>query len=181
LAPTRPWLSRRCSTPTTLQLLLPPSQSRLLGNGSHSQGKGHGRGGGSSAPDQGNKDQGSQTCPAPTSWPPSTTLRLGPSTCTPIQLWGAATTPPSEVAGSHRCALLNHGRPSLHATLGSDPHSATDVCCPAVANNISILDTLARLVRPRVIGQLLQYDDGPDAALTYRVGCRQQCIEPHHT
>jgi hypothetical protein len=96
---------------------------------------------------------------------PSITLRLGPSTYTPVQLGrgGVATIPSSAAAGSHRCAWLDHGRPSLHATPSADLGFVVDVRHPAAADRISILDTLARLV---VAGQLLQHDDAPDAALT---------------
>jgi hypothetical protein len=60
--------------------------------------------------------------------------------------------------------------PSIHTTLGADLGSTIDVCCPAAAGRISILDTLARLMGPVVIGQLLQHDDAQDAALTYGLG-----------
>jgi hypothetical protein len=96
---------------------------------------------------------------------PSITLRLGPSTYTPVLLGrgGIATIPSSAAAGSHRCAWPDHGRPSLHATPSADLGFVADVCHPAAADHISIPDTLAWLV---VAGQLLQHDDAPDATLT---------------
>jgi hypothetical protein len=83
---------------------------------------------------------------------------------------GAVGTPPFVAAGSHHCAWIDHGQPSVHTTLSTDPGSTTNVHRPAVVGHFSILDVLAWLVRPTVVGQLLQHDDAPDTALTYGVG-----------
>jgi hypothetical protein len=89
--------------------------------------------------------------------PPSTTLGTGPPTCNPVRLRGegVAATPPSTAASSHHCAWTDHGRPSIHTTLGADPSSTTDVRRLAAAGHFSILDALARLMGPAVVGQLL--------------------------
>jgi hypothetical protein len=107
--------------------------------------------------------------------PPSTTLRLEPSTCTPVQLHRGP------VAGSHRCAWLDHGRPSLYVTLGIHPGFTIDVCRPTATNCVFILDALAFLMGLAVASQLLQHDDAPDAALAHGVGHRLRCVKPHHT
>jgi hypothetical protein len=79
-----------------------------------------------------------------------------------------AATPPSVATSSHRCSWADHDKPSLHATIRTDPSSATDVRRPVVADRVSILDAA-------------QHDDTQDAVLTYRVGCQLQCVKPHHT
>jgi hypothetical protein len=112
--------------------------------------------------------------------PPSTILGLGPSTCTPVRLRGAAATLPSAVAGSPRYAWLNHGRPFIHTSLSVDHGSAIDVRHPIAAGHISILDGLPQFVGPTVVGQHLQHNDAPNAALTYGVGHRLRCFEPYH-
>jgi hypothetical protein len=126
--------------------------------------------------------QGNKPCPAPPPWPSfynswTKTINMYPSLASE---GGGAATPPSTAAGSHLCARLDHGRSSIHTTLGSNPDSITDVHRPAATCHISILDALARLVGPAVAAQLLQHDDAPDAALTYGVGHRLRCIESHH-
>jgi hypothetical protein len=98
--------------------------------------------------------------------------------------WGRGDTtaiPPSAAVDSRHCAWTDHGRPSLHATVGTDPGSTTNVHRPATADHVSVLNTLARLMGPTVAGQLLQHDDAPNAILTYRVGCQLWCVEPHDT
>jgi hypothetical protein len=68
-------------------------------------------------------------------------------------------------SSSHRRAWTDHGRPSVHTTLGANPGSTADVPHPAVASRISILDALSQLMEPVVAGQLLQHDDALDTAL----------------
>jgi hypothetical protein len=82
----------------------------------------------------------------------------------------AATTTTFAAAGSHRYAWPDHGRPSVHTTLGADPGSTADVRRPAVPDRISILDALARLVETTVTGQLVQHNDAPDASPHLRSG-----------
>jgi hypothetical protein len=80
---------------------------------------------------------------------------------------GATTTLSSIAVGSHHCAWTDHGRLSVHTTLGIDPGSTIDVRCPVAAvvvGRFSFLDTLARLLGPAVGDQFLQHDDAPDAA-----------------
>jgi hypothetical protein len=77
--------------------------------------------------------------------------------------------PPSAVVDSRRCAWPDHGRPSIHTTLGTNLSFVTDVRCLPAAGHISILDALAWFMGPTVAGQLLQHDDASDTALTYRV------------
>jgi hypothetical protein len=89
-------------------------------------------------------------------------------------------TPPSTAAGSHRYAWPNHGRPSIHTTLGVDLGSVVDVRCPAAASYISILDVLAWLMGLAVTGQLLQHNDALDATIIYGVSHRLRCVESHH-
>jgi hypothetical protein len=80
--------------------------------------------------------------------------------------WGeAVATSPFTAVGSHRCAWTDHGQPSVHTTLGTDPGSIVDVCCIAAACCFSILDALPRLMGPAVTG---------------RVGHRFRCVESHH-
>jgi hypothetical protein len=89
--------------------------------------------------------------------PPSAIIGLGPSTCTLLRLrgGGAVATLPSAAAGSRCCAWPDYGRLIVHTTLGADPASATDVCRPAAAGHISILDALAQFLGLAVTGQLL--------------------------
>jgi hypothetical protein len=86
----------------------------------------------------------------------------------------------STAASSHRYAWPNHGRPSIHTTLGVDLGSVVDVRCPAAASYISILDVLARLMGLAVTGQLLQHNDALDATIIYGVSHRLRCVESHH-
>jgi hypothetical protein len=76
----------------------------------------------------------------------------------------------SAAASSHRYAWPDHGRPSIHTTLGADLGSTADVRRPAVLGRISILDALARLVGIAVTGQLVQHNDAPDASPHLRSG-----------
>jgi hypothetical protein len=57
----------------------------------------------------------------------------------------AALTPPSTIEGSRRCTWPDHGRPSLHGTIGTHPGSAIDVRRPATVDPVSILDVLVWL------------------------------------
>jgi hypothetical protein len=84
---------------------------------------------------------------------------------------GDTATPPSIAACSCHCVWTDYGRPSVHTTLSIDPGSAKDICRPAAAGHISILDALTWLVGPTVTSQLLQHENALDITLTYRVGC----------
>jgi hypothetical protein len=138
-ASTNPRLPHRHSTPTTP--MPPPALSRPAGNGSQGQGQGHDRGryhknGGGSSSGHNASDRGSKPTLSCLLGSPSTILGSRLSTCTPVHLLGgggAAATPPSPTTDSRRYAWTGHGRPSVHTTLGIDPGSTANVCCPAVA------------------------------------------------